>query len=610
MLTCTPDEIAGAVEDHDLATRPLRDRMDRDYELWRLEPYDAGDDFKSFTSNAPRTYARKVQSILASARLNIRVPHDESFRDERERNDNKERFAYGLLKANDERLLRTNYQRFHDQMAWWIPMRGWYAGRAVLNKRKSDDSTYADITPWDPRHVYWSMGAEGLEWICNRIRKTRSQLEQEYKVDLSNHGMDAGETIEIFDYYDEEVNAVCTRNMMLKKPSKHGLNRVPAFIGAVGPTPMVQSYTAFDRMWSTSDGYADYGESIFQDNREIFEHTNEIMSIYLELVSRTRQGGYTLTSRDGSKTLDENPFVEGSEVPLAEGDRLELLPLPEMTKDAAGLLSLVTGESQRGALPHILYGETPFSLSGYAMNTLRQSIFGILQPLLIAFQNCYAQTLDILVDHYITNQYDVMELSGHDSKTYFSQIITPETLVGLPPYEIEVIPDVPQDEMAKVQMAQMMRDGNVPLFADRDILERVMEVQDTGSVQDRINEQMAERMLPMAQLYNLMVSLENNGRTNEASMYYGELLKLMRQDIQSGGTAFNPLPSNPNAYTNGQAAPPIDPRLFPPGGMGTTPPSPFPQAGPNVPPGTPRPGAQGTTQERLANAGLFGPGGA
>ena len=118
MPTCTPDEIAGAVEDHDLATRPLRDRMDRDYELWRLQKYDAGDDFKSFTSNAPRTYARKVQSILASARLNIRVPHDEGFRDERERNDNKERFAYGLMKANDERLLRTNEQKFHDQMAW------------------------------------------------------------------------------------------------------------------------------------------------------------------------------------------------------------------------------------------------------------------------------------------------------------------------------------------------------------------------------------------------------------------------------------------------------------------------------------------------------------
>ena len=129
-------------------------------------------------------------------------------------------------------------------------------------------------------------------------------------------------------------------------------------------------------------------------------------------------------------------------------------------------------------------------------------------------------------------------------------------------------------------------------------------------MQDRINEQMAERMLPMAQLYNLMVSLENNGRTNEASMYYGELLKLMRQDIQGGGTAFSPLPFNPNAYTNGQAAPPIDPRLFPPGGQGTPPPTPFPQAGPNVPPGSPRPGAQGTPEDRLANIGLFGPGGA
>jgi hypothetical protein len=409
---------------------------------------------------------------------------------------------------------------------------------------------------------------------------------------------------------DEEINAVCTRNMMLKKPSKHGLSRVPAFVGAVGPTPMVQSYTTDDRMWSTSNGFADYGESIFQDNREIFEHTNEIMSIYLELVSRTRQGGYTLTSRDGSKTLDENPFVEGSEVPLAEGDRLELLPLPEMTRDAAGLLSLVTGESQRGGLPHILYGETPFSLSGYAMNTLRQSIFGILQPLLIAFQNCYEQTLDILVDHYLTNQYEVMDLAGYDSKSYFSQIITPESMVGLPPFEIEVIPDVPQDEMAKVQMAQMMRDGQVPLMSDRDIHEKILEVRDTGALQDRINEQLAERMLPMAQIYNLMVSLENTGRSNEASMYYGELLSMLQEKMQGGQPAFSPLPPNPNAYTNGQTAPPIDPRLFPPGGLGNPPPTPFPQAGPNVPPGSPRPGGQGTPEDRLANIGLFGPGGA
>ena len=609
MLTCTPDEIAKAVEANDLATRSLRDRMDRDYELWRLEKYDAGDDFKAYTSNQPRTFALKVMSILASSKLNIRVPHDESFRDERERNDNKEKFAYGILKSNDERLLRILAQRLQDQLSWYIPMRGWYAGRAVLNKRK-DGSTYADITPWDPRHVYWAVGSEGLEWACYKVRRTRSELEDQYNVDLSDHSFDSAETIEIYDYYDDEINAVCTRNMMLKKPSKHGLSRVPVFLGAVGPTPMVQSYTAADRQWSSADGFTDYGESIFQSNREVFENTNELMSVYLELVSRTRQGGYTLTSRDGSKTLDENPFVEGSEVPLADGDRLDLLPLPEMTKDAAALLALVTGENQRGALPHILYGETPFSLSGYAMNTLRQSVFGILQPLLVSFQNAYAQVLDLLVDHYITNQYEVMELAGYDSKSYFSQIITPESMVGLPPFEVEVIPDVPQDEMSKIQMAQMARDGQVPLLPDRMILEKILEIQDTGSVQDRINEQMAERMLPEAQLYNLMSSLENTGRSNLAMMYYGELLNIIQQKQQQGGRPMEPMAPNPVAHTNGQTAPPIDPRLFPPGGMGNPPPSPFPQAGPNVPPGTPRPGSQGTTEERLANAGLFGAGGA
>ena len=159
-------------------------------------------------------------------------------------------------------------------------------------------------------------------------------------------------------------------------------------------------------------------------------------------------------------------------------------------------------------------------------------------------------------------------------------------------------------------MAQMARDGQVPLLPDRMILEKILEIQDTGSVQDRINEQMAERMLPEAQLYNLMSSLENTGRSNLAMMYYGELLNIIQQKQQQGGRPMEPMAPNPVAHTNGQTAPPIDPRLFPPGGMGNPPPSPLPQAGPNVPPGTPRPGSQGTTEERLANAGLFGAGGA
>ena len=58
-----PEEIINKVEGHYDSTQPLWSRMESDYSLYRLDPYDAGDGFHSYTSNEPSTYADKIISF-------------------------------------------------------------------------------------------------------------------------------------------------------------------------------------------------------------------------------------------------------------------------------------------------------------------------------------------------------------------------------------------------------------------------------------------------------------------------------------------------------------------------------------------------------------------
>ena len=57
------EDIINKVETHYDSTEPLRSRMEADYSLYRLDPYDAGDGYHSYTSNEPSTYADKIISF-------------------------------------------------------------------------------------------------------------------------------------------------------------------------------------------------------------------------------------------------------------------------------------------------------------------------------------------------------------------------------------------------------------------------------------------------------------------------------------------------------------------------------------------------------------------
>jgi hypothetical protein len=280
----------------------------------------------------------------------------------------------------------------------------------------------------------------------------------------------------------------------------------------------------------------------------------------------------------------------------------------------------VSGEMQRGSIPHSVYGELQFQLSGFAINTLRQGVETMLSPRIISLEQAYKQMCNLLCDQYSTGAYSAMELSGRDNnRMYFSDTITPDTVKNGGNIEVSVVARLPQDDMSKYSMAQIAREGPTPLLPDLWIRDNVLGLQDADQIEDTVKEQIAERTLPEAGIWSLYQAAMKQGREDLAQFYAGELTAMLLSkakalaDNLGGGAPPGPSPGAVppvpmGAPPQGEIPPMPPPEVLPPAAAGVPPPVPTPQAGPVVPPGQPRPGAQGE-QERLARLGLLGPGG-
>ena len=608
-----PEDIIDKVEAHCDATNTLRDRMDADHQLYKLDPYDAGDGYQSYTSNEPQTYADKIISWLTAADMVVRIPPNGNPRNTREINNDKERFIIGALKSAEERLTRQLVPSLKGQLAWYIALRGWYAGRALLTKN-GEGGTVIDVTPWDPMHTHWGMGSDGLAWACYKIKKTQSEIESQYGVRLGDERIDE-DGVTVYDYYDTEYNTVVIPGRFVKKRTPHGSEgAVPVFMGPVGSTPLVQSAE-----WSSiEDTLEDYGESVYKSTREIYDKHNLMMSVMLELTARSRKQGLKVRSRDGTKTLEEDPYKEGTEISLGQGEDVEPLGLMEAARESGAYMGMVSGELQRGSIPHTVYGELQFQLSGFAINTLRQGVESVLVPRVEAMQKAYIQIANLLCDQYQTGSFKAVELSGQDNnRMYFSEKITPDKIRDGGDPEIKLVTRLPEDDMSRYGMAQIAREGETPLLPDLWIRDNILGIQDADQVDDAVKEQIAERTLPEAAIWSLYQAAQQQGREDLAELYRGELMSLLfakvQQMAQTMGAAAGP-PAGVPSPVPGQAPPGMGPPLppMPPPGMsppamqGVPPPAPTPQGGPVVPPGQPRPGAQ-SEEERLRRIGLAGP---
>jgi hypothetical protein len=601
----TRKKLVALVNQQELDMQPLTERMEADFSRYVLTPHvnrdnvtgEALPNYATFTSSAPRSFADKVIAWASLAELLVRAPHMEVGGHEDTVDNLKERFAIGCLRSANERLAEMRQPVLQSAQAFFTIVRGGYTGGRCLLVKRPDGSTYVDITTWDPMHIHWGTGPDGLEWACYKIKKTAAQIKREYGVDISGGVGEDSETelgssdaeregIEVYDFYDGAVNWVFTDGEDLKPPTPHGSPRVPVYLALVGPVPLLQSQNA-------SNLIKHVGESIFAGVRELYGKLDDVMSIFLEICERARRQTVVAESPDGSKTLEEDPFTTPTTLSTRTGDKIYTLQLQQMAQETMAYVQLILGEIQRATLPFSSYGETPFQLSGYAITQLRQATETVLYNRLMALESMYKQIANLLYDQFMTGRFEGIRLSGVDAgRKYFNQTIMPQELQDSCDYTVRLVSQLPQDDMSKWAQAQIALDTH--LLSRMDIHDNILQSQDSQQLLDKVKLEMAEQTLPEAVLYDMMMAAANRGEMQIAQLYLMEYQRMMAVKLGVMPPAPADGSGKPQDGGQQQGGGGQRPEVQPQAARGTAPSQATSNDGPGrQAPGTPRPGAQG-----------------
>lgn len=594
-LEHSDEAILAAVGRFESRYSALHARFATDFDLYRLVPYATEGDYASYTSNGPRTFADRVIAFITFAELILRIPNVEAAPGVRGVNEAKERLLRGMLRAADRRLTHRLAPPLRDQLAWHSVVRGWVAGRAMLFK-PDEQTAEVDITPWDPRYVSWELGPDGLDWVVHKITRARGDLEREFRIEIPapDGALSESSPVSVYDYYDREVNMVVAHGMVLKRPTPHGAPMLPAVVVPVGPMPFIRTEEG------DYESVEEFGESVYKPVRQTNDHLNEMLSIMLELAQRSRKPPLKVFSPDGSKTLEEDPYLSGQTMSLQTGlEDIAPAELMRTAPDFAPFLGLLAGEYQRGSLPYSIFGELQFQLSGFAINSLRAGVESVLRHRLEAVRLFYEQALEVLSAQFATGAFPNLRLRGRASDgSLFEETFEPDVAALGGNAEVELVAQLPEDDASKYAQAQIAREGPTPLMPDYFIRDQILKVRNADDMEAAVLEQQAGRALPIAQMYEMMRGALVRGRPDLAQLYG----MAITQGISGAGGAPNGTGVNPGPVP-GAGPPTFAPQIAPNASVGLPPPAPTPQAGPNVPPGSPRPGAL-SDEERLARLGL------
>ncbi len=504
----TTDSIRKKVDEQDFPHEQLKKRIEDDYDTWRLEPFILGADYDNYTTNEPRNLANKAIDILATAPIQARIPLQNNDEQERTRISATERFYYGALALANYRLQNTLQPSVQDQLAFHAVLRGWIAIRALFRKNDKGE-TVPDIAIWDILHTRWDIGSDGFLWICHKRPITKAQAKAEYDMDIAGAST-YNQNDRVYDYWDDEWNAVVLNNKFAIEPWEHKLGHIPVLLKTVGSVPLVQSTRHTDTI-------KDSGESIFSNDRNIYPHKNKLVTLYSTVLGQAAHNPLAITSSGGKRDFKKSPYYKGSVIQLDsdKNETVEALYKPEMPRQTGELLSIVQRDLSTGGVAPIASGELAFQLPYSGIKELLDAAKSIIKPRQKAIEESLTWVFRELAGQYGKGKFGKLRIHGRDgANEYFDMEMSAKDMKGDWFPEVKLLADLPENETEKHAMAKLSIDTG--MLSPQSASDRYIGVQDTDSEQRKINVHRAKQ-LPSVQVREYAMALIEDGRPDLAN---------------------------------------------------------------------------------------------
>lgn len=547
----------------------VHDRMDADYSLYTLDRWkpdlaDALSPEDIYTTNEPRVLAEKVISFITATELVVRVPNDEAQERQESANDLAEHLAIGLLNNVERRHRRFGHPPIVDALAFFTVVRGRFAAaRAVLRKRPNGD-TFEDILPLDPRHLFVQPGIEEPLWATHRLRRTVAEVQEEFPQFSFENGNTFGrdEGVDVFEYFSREENpefdiasldpfrrhpfiyvaGTIIDGQWARKPHNLHMLSFPIVVSPVGAQPVLAP--------TETEGAPDvhFGESIFAENRGVWDRLNRATSYVLDLTGKASDPRKKVFSLDGTKSLDDGANDKGAEINLSTANQEDVQGFPEadINGAAALLIQQLQKDSVAGGLPPQAFGLLETPLSAVALRQLGNNLEHRVLPRMRAVARCIEGCLENLVAQYETGGFSPISVSGRrfDNHRFANRMISPEDIVGHDPIEVTMSLALPEDEVTRWTVAQMAMQPTLngePLASLEWVRERVLKMQSHRQVQTQNREAQAFSQDPLAQAMGMFLAAIKDGDNALAAIWFDRLQVLHLQRQVEGQSAVRQL---------------------------------------------------------------------
>lgn len=491
-----------------------------DEAIWRMERYVLEEVkmggvgvnpamWPSFTSNGPRTYWNAVRRAVTSNDPRIRVvlpgfPDNgmspQLFNAMLAETDRHEHFAYGTWAEIDERRVKRGKSPFISSYAYLMAVRG---GAFLRPWFMSDTRVPFDVDLWDPMVTVYEPGSEGLDFVAHHYKtpfydvwgRYRDKFaDDDYKDQKSRAkdllGCDYEGNTEVSDIWWLEVDprgnphvwsaVIAGEDFVLADPYEwKDLDHLPIFLTrAFGP-----DIEADADYRSINQSVRDQWETIFTANKSIYPWINRVLTLYGLYLRNSAIGPWHARGTDLSDEQIRQaiqPFqVIQSRRPEAT---IQPIAMPQMASEVKEFGQLLQGMEQRGGVPYSLYGQLNFELSGFAVNQLQGAIGIVADPLARMMSMGYKLATDELIQQFRQRGQRV-SVSGKDTRRRnFIEDIKRSDLRDKYALEVEIAPQLPQDELQQAQVAQIQAsvgvdpltilDETLKMSSPRDILRR------------------------------------------------------------------------------------------------------------------------------------------
>ena len=521
----TESDIIEAIKEKEGSLEALHTRMEEDYDLYRLAEYEADKGYESYTSSAPRNFFDKVLDGVnrAALTMQIKLPEDASEK-ERKAASHGEMYLYGALQEIDRQHVRQGQPALRESLAFYMCLRGWYALRALVYTPRGADQPVFDVTAWDPLHVTWEWGPEGLLWAAHKRKASKAQIEAEYGLVIG------GKDAEVIDFFDTERNGVIVENSFVKRPTAHNIGHVPVLVGPVGSMPDLQT-----QFYDVTTEYR--GDSVWAAARGLYEPWNKHVSTIMDLHERSKAGSLVHKSLDGRKEIKGDPYKSYQEISIAQDEEIKPLELAEPPPQTAAILGIISGDLQQSTLPYPLaYGGTTQAMSGMALSILSEATRSVYSPRTEALAKVYQWLGEELVRQFQNKGSGERRIKGYDAKgKFFAVAARPGEMNEDWFLDVTCEPVMPRDEEKDIMMALSAMTPRTPdtepLVSVHTAREDILRLKDADAEADKVLEEKGERFPPI-QVRKIARALMDRGKPEMAQEIMAMLGPQQPQQLQ------------------------------------------------------------------------------